>query len=104
VSTRPPPRPPPDAQRVLAEQVFAGGRSKPFAELTAGEVKARAAELKAATGWGPTARVASVAMAWSELSRLMEESNASTVGDLDPDAVAQRAEKLWVVPPGGSLL
>ena len=23
---------------------------------------------------------------------------------LDPDAVAQRAEKLWVVPPGGSLL
>ena len=50
------PRPPPDA--VLAEQVFAGGRSKPFAELAAEEVQARAAELKAATGWGPTAKVA----------------------------------------------
>ena len=89
---------------MLAEQVFAGGRSKPFAELTAEEVQARAAELKAATGWGPTAKVASVAMAWGELGRLMQQSNARTVGDLDPDAVAQRAEKLWVVPPGGSLL
>jgi hypothetical protein len=104
VSTRPTPRPPPDPQRVLAEQVFAGGRSKPFAELTAEEVQARAAELKAATGWGPTAKVAAVAMAWGELGRLMEQSNARTVGELDPDAVAQRAEKLWVVPPGGSLL
>jgi predicted DNA-binding transcriptional regulator YafY len=101
---RPTPRPPPDAERVLAEHVFAGGRSKPFAELTADEVKAAAAELKAATGWGPTAKVASVAMAWGELSRLMEQSNAQTVRELDPDAVAQRAEKLWVVPPGGSLL
>jgi hypothetical protein len=89
---------------VLAEQVFAGGRSKPFAELTADEVKARAAELKAATGWGPTAKVASVAMAWAELARLMEQSKASTVGELERDAVAERAEKLWVVPPGGSLL
>jgi hypothetical protein len=34
----------------------------------------------------------------------MEQANAATVSDLDPDAVAQRAEKLWVVPPGGSLL
>ena len=54
----------PDPDTVLAEPVFAGGRSKPFAELTAEEVRARADELKAATGWGPTAKVASVAMAW----------------------------------------
>lgn len=52
-------RPTPDANRVLAERVFAGGRSKPFAEVTADEVKARAEELKAATGWGPTVKVAS---------------------------------------------
>ena len=69
---------------MLAEHVFAGGRSKRFAELTADEVKARAAELKAATGWGPTAKVASVAMAWGELSRLMEQSNAETVGRWAP--------------------
>ena len=97
-------RPLPDPARVLAERVFAGGRSKPFAELTADEVKERAAELKAATGWGPTAKVGSVAMAWAELGRLMEHVQAETVGDLRPDAVAERAEKLWIIPPGGSLL
>jgi hypothetical protein len=94
----------PDARKVLAERVFAGGRSKPFGEVTADEVKARADELRAATGWGPTAKVAAVAMAWGELARLMHEAQARTVADLDAEAVAQRAEKLWVVPPGGSLL
>ena len=97
-------RPPPDAEKVLAEHVFAGGRSKPFAELTVDEVQERAAELKAATGWGPTAKVGSVAMAWAELGRLMEHVNAATVGDLRHDAVVERAERLWIVPPGGSLL
>jgi hypothetical protein len=97
-------RPKPDPETVLAERVFAGGRSKPFAELSAEEVRSRAEELRAVTGWGPMARVASVASAWGELARLMEESGAATVADLDRDAVAERAEKLWVVPPGGSLL
>lgn len=94
----------PDPETVLAERVFAGGRSKPFAELTAEEVRSRADEFRAATGWGPTARVASVARAWAELAKLMEEGGAATVADLDRDAVADRAEQLWVIPPGGSLL
>jgi hypothetical protein len=94
----------PDPDAVLAEPVFAGGSSKPFAEMTADEVRSRAEELRAATGWGPTVRVASVALAWVELARLMEESGAATVADLDRQAVAERAEQLWVVPPGGSLL
>ena len=93
-----------DPSAVLAESVFAGGRSKPFGELTTTEVRARAAELKAATGWGPTAKVGSVARAWSELAGLMEEAGAATVADLDPEAISERAQKLWVVPPGGSLL
>ncbi|MEA2365619.1 MAG: hypothetical protein QOI32_1131, partial [Thermoleophilaceae bacterium] len=42
--------------------------------------------------------------AWVELARFMEEVGAATVADLDREAVAERAEKLWVVPPGGSLL
>ncbi len=94
----------PDAAKVLAEHVFAGGRSKPFAELTLDEVRGRAEELRAATGWGPTAKVAPVASAWAELARLMDEAGAPTVAGLDHEAVAQRAERLWVVPPGGSLL
>ena len=93
-----------DPESVLSERVYASGRAKPFGELTAEEVKARADELRAATGWGPTARVAAVAMAWGELARLMDGAQAQTVADLDPAAVTERAERLWVVPPGGSLL
>ena len=93
-----------DADSVLAERVYAGGQTKAFGELTADEVRARADELRSATGWGPTAKVAGVAMAWAELSRLMDSAQARTVGELDPELVAERAERLWVVPPGGSLL
>jgi hypothetical protein len=93
-----------DPDSILAERVYAGGQTKAFGELTADDVRERAAELRAATGWGPTAKVAAVAAAWTELSRLMEGARAQTVADLDPPAVAERAERLWVVPPGGSLL
>jgi hypothetical protein len=89
---------------VLAERIFAGGSSKPFAEFTIEDVRARADELRQAAGWGPTARVTPVAMAWSELFRHMEAAGAARVGDLEPAEVAQRAEALWVIPPGGSLL
>jgi hypothetical protein len=94
----------PDVDAVLAEQVFAGGRSKPFGELTAAEVAARADELRAVTGWGPTARVGSVARAWGELARVMDDRGATNVADLDAELVTTLAGRLWVVPPGGSLL
>ena len=89
---------------VLDENVFAGGRTKPFGEMTADEVKARAAELKSTTGWGPTAKVAAVATAWAELARLMDQAGARAVAELDPQDLDERAQRLWVVPPGGSLL
>ena len=98
------PRPRPDADVVLATRVHADGGSKPFSELTVEDVKARGEELRQAAGWGPTARVGPVAMAWNELARLMQAEGAATVGELDPAAVVERAEKLWIVPPGGSLL
>jgi hypothetical protein len=94
----------PHPESVLAEPVFAGGRTKPFAELTADEVRARADELGDVAGWGPTARVASVALAWRELANLMAEAGAEVVSDVDPAELTARAEKLWIVPPGGSLL
>ena len=94
----------PDPETVLAQTVFAGGRTKPFAELTPADVRERADELRSATGWGPTAKVGSVARAWAELATVMDEAGAATVANLPPDAVAERAEKLWVIPPGGSLL
>lgn len=92
------------AAEVLARQVYASDRYKPFGEFTLEDVSARAAELAAAAGFGPTARVGSVARAWSELGRVMRNAGASTVADLAADVALEQARKVWVIPPGGSLL
>ena len=92
------------ARDVLLQSVYASGHDKPFGELTAEEVQARADELASAVGWGPTVKVASVARAWSELGRRMSDDGARTVADLGEPVAAEFAERLWAVPPGGSLL
>jgi hypothetical protein len=89
----------------LARLVSAeGGGDKPFGEFTIADVEARARELADVTGWGPTARVASVARAWSELARVMADAGAGTVAELDRAVSDEYARRAWVVPPGGSLL
>ena len=93
---------PPDD--VLARPVHAGGADRRFGDLTLEDVRAHAAELRAATGWGPTARVATVAQAWRELADDMARARAATVADLGGQRAGELAERLWVVPPGGSLL
>ena len=52
-----------ELEQILAQQVFIRGANRPFGELERDDVRARADELRAATGWGPTARVAPVAHA-----------------------------------------
>jgi hypothetical protein len=89
---------------VLARPVHAGGADRRFGELSVEDVRAHAAELRSAAGWGPTARVATVARAWRELADDMTRERAATVADLGPQRAAEVAERLWVVPPGGSLL
>jgi hypothetical protein len=88
----------------LQTSVHVPGGAKPFGALTHAEVVARAAELEAAVGFGPTARVAAVARAWAELGRRMQGAGAATVGELDEGTVTELAEPLWIVAPGGSLL
>jgi hypothetical protein len=88
----------------LARPVYADGAYKPFGEFTLSDVQARAAELSAAAGWGPTARVAGVARGWSELARAMAGAGVQRVGDLDSKSAVEFARRLWVIPPGGSLL
>jgi hypothetical protein len=91
-------------ESILATTIYVEGANRPFGELTVDQVRGRADELKAATGWGPTARVAPVARAWRELSMALDSAGVNTVGELDPAAITELAPKLWVVPPGGSLL
>lgn len=87
-------------REILLSPVFINGANKPFGELTLDEVRARADELRAATGWGPTARVAPVARAWRELTMEMERSGAASVGALDRSLLDALAPQLWVVLPG----
>lgn len=97
---------PDDAEldRILAEPVYDGRAYKPFAQMTTEEVANRALELREAAGFGPTQRVASVAGVWKGLAEAMRAQGAGTVAELDREALRTRAARLWVVPPGGSLL
>ncbi len=92
----------PELEQILERQVFIRGANRPFGEFTLWDARARADELSAATGWGPTARVAPVAMAWRELAMAMERTGAATVGELDAAVAIELAPRLWVVLPGGS--
>jgi hypothetical protein len=83
---------------ILSRPVHVSGADKPFGELTRAEVAARAEELRAATGWGPTMRVAPVARAWQDLARHMEQAHAETVAALDPETIKALAEPLWITP------
>jgi hypothetical protein len=81
---------------ILDQVVHVGGVDRPFGELSVHDVALHATALGDAVGWGPTARVASFARAWGELGRQMEEGEAATVADLDPDALLALAPSLWV--------
>jgi hypothetical protein len=90
----------PQIGRILAQQVYIRGANRPFGELTPDDARSRADELRAAIGWGPTARVAPVAQAWRELSIAMNGAGASTVAGLDPELLVKLAPRLWVTLPG----
>jgi hypothetical protein len=90
-----------ELERIVSQQVFVRGANRAFGELTLDDARARADELRAATGWGPTARVAPVAYAWRELAMAMESAGAQTVNDLASELVVELAPRLWIVLPGG---
>lgn len=87
----------------LTRPVAINKSSRPFGELTLDEVRARAQELSADVGWGPTAKVAPVARAWTDLADHMAATGAATVAD-DGEYAESVAQALWIIPPGGSLL
>ena len=90
----------PELRRILEQEVYIRGANRPFAELTTDDARSRADELRAAVGWGPTARIAPVAQAWRELAIAMDGAGAATVAELDPDVLVRLAPRLWVTLPG----
>ncbi|MFT3864479.1 MAG: hypothetical protein QM729_09410 [Solirubrobacterales bacterium] len=89
----------------LRRQVYVGDAYREFGGLTAADARAQAAALAGAGNWGPLARVAGVAQAWRELAAELERAGEeSTVASLDPSTRERYARRLWVEPPGGSLL
>ncbi len=94
-----------ELDRIVKREVFIRGANRPFGELTLEDARARADELRAVTGWGPTVRVAPVAQAWRELARWsMERTGSASVGELDPGIVIELAQRLWVVLPSGPMM
>jgi hypothetical protein len=89
---------------ILAQTVYVDGANVPFADLTLDQARGRADELRSVVGFGPTARVAPVARAWRELTMELERAGVSRVSELTPEVLKELAPKLWIVPPGGSLL
>lgn len=90
--------------RILDEQIYCGDGYKPFREMTVDEVEARAAELAGAAGVSAMQRIASIASVWKGLGEAMRSEDAATVADLDRETLRKRADRLHVVPPGGSYL
>jgi hypothetical protein len=86
-------------RQVLEQPVFVAGANRAFGELTLEHARDRAQELRAATGWGPTVRVAPVAAAWNQLAKEMQSSGAATAGELDSELLLGLAPKLWVLFP-----
>jgi hypothetical protein len=93
-----------ERDHILGQAVSIRSENIPFGDLTLDDVRARANELRSAVGWGPTARVAPVALAWRELAIAMERAGAGAVRELDQEVLLRLAPQMWVVPPGGSLL
>jgi hypothetical protein len=93
-----------ELDEIVKRGVFIRGADRRFGELTLEDAHARADELRALTGWGPTVRVAPVALAWRELAMTMERTGSASVGELDEEVVLEFAQRLWVVLPGGAAM
>ncbi len=96
--------PVPDVSAILERTVSITGKMVPFGEVTLDAARTQSAELGALAGWGPMAKVGTVARAWGELAKTIEGRGAETVADLDPGIVKKAAVELWIVPPDRGMI
>jgi len=91
--------PVPDVSEILERTVSITGKMIPFGEITLDDAKRQASELGALTGWGPMAKVGSIARAWTDLAKTIEGRQAACVAELDAGQIKKYAVDLWVIPP-----
>ena len=91
--------PVPDVSDILERTVSITGKMVLVRRGHAEIAKTQAAELNALVGWGPMAKVGTIARAWGELAKNIEGREAETVADLEPGMIKKAAEDLWIVPP-----
>jgi hypothetical protein len=95
---------PSDGEELLARDVYVGDGYRRFGEVTPEDARTLANRFSGLTGGGLEQKVAPVGLAWRELAELMEAEGAERVADLGPEKAVELAERLRVVPPGGSWL
>jgi len=91
-------------QRPLERQVYVEDRYLPFGELTSDDARRLADKFSGLSGGGLEQRVGPAGREWRQLAKLMDERGAATVAELDEEQVGDFAERLRVIPPGGSWL
>jgi Fe-Mn family superoxide dismutase len=91
--------PVPDVSHILERTVSISGTMIAFGDITLESAKTQASELNALTGWGPMAKVGSIARAWTDLAKTIEGRGAANVAELDPGQIKKYAVDLWVIPP-----
>jgi hypothetical protein len=89
---------------ILDRQVYVEDRYMRFGDLTSADARRLADQFSGLSGGGLEKRVAPAAGEWRKLAELLEEREAETVAALDLDEARDYAERVRVVPPGGSWL
>ena len=91
--------PVPDVSEILARTVSISGKMVAFGEIDVDLARTQHSELGALAGWGPMAKVGTIARAWGDLAKNLEGRGAANVADLDPGLIKKSALELWIIPP-----
>jgi superoxide dismutase, Fe-Mn family len=95
--------PVPEVANILTRPVSVCGTEHEFGNVTIDEARAHSAELKALAGWGPLAKIGSIARGWGDLALQMQKAKVTTVAELEPGVIEQAALTLWIIPPERSM-
>jgi Fe-Mn family superoxide dismutase len=91
--------PVPDVSDILERTVSISGTMVVFGQITLENARTQSAELGALAGWGPMAKVGTIARAWGELAKNLEGRGAQTVSELEAGMIKKTAMELWIIPP-----